>query len=363
MRRIILLFILSFCCLGSTAQEWRYAGHAPRTKWSEEIQYPDRVNWEYPRPQMLRSRWMHLNGVWKYVVSPREAETMPPTERKIFVPFPLEAPLSGAGRTILERDALWYSRTFEVPEDWKGETILLHFGAVDRECEVFVNGIKAGSHSGSGGFTLDITEHLLKKGENALVVKVRDGIKEGSRSVTGIWQTVWLEPVSAKAHIGTCNVKVDANTGTLSVTPVCTGIRKGDRIQIYVFDDDAIIADISMFPGETVAIKIPNVRIWAPGAPALYDFSVNLFRGKKLLDIVRCYAAFRSPGVDNAAARETVDAIWWSDGFCTPPSDEALLSELKGVRSKGPGMVYRTAYPTARTRYWCDVLGIILKED
>lgn len=363
MRRIILSFVISLCCFGSSAQEWRYAGHAPRSRWSQEIKNPDRANWEYPRPQMLRSRWMHLNGSWKYVVSPRDAETMPPTERRIFVPFPLESPLSGAGRTILERDALWYSRTFVIPDDWKGETILLHFGAVDRECDVFVNGIKAGSHSGSGSFTLDISDHLVKKGENALVVKVFDGIKEGGRSVTGIWQTVWLEPVNAKARIDSCTVRTDISAGTLSITPVCTGIRKGDRIQIYVFDDDAIIADVSVFPGETAAIRIPGVRIWAPGAPALYDFSVNLFRGSKLLDIVRCYTAFRSPDSGENAAGATVDAVWWSDGFCTPPSDEALLSELKEVRSKGPGVIYHTAYPTARTRYWCDVLGIMLKED
>lgn len=363
MRRIFLIFLLSVLCFGSTAQEWRYAGHAPRTRWSEEIKYPDRVNWEYPRPQMLRSRWMHLNGTWKYVVSPCGAETMPPTERRIFVPFPLESPLSGAGRTILERDALWYSRNFEMPEEWKGETILLHFGAVDRECDVFVNGIKAGSHSDAGSFTLDITECLLKKGENTLVVKVCDGIKDDPRTVTGIWQTVWLEPVSAKAHIDSCRVRADLDAGTLSITPQCTGIRKGDRLQIYVFDDDAIIADVSVLPGETAAIRIPNVRVWAPGAPALYDFSVNLFRGNKLLDIVRCYTLFRSPECgNNAAASRVVDATWWSDGFCTPPSDEAQLSELKDVRSSGPGTVYRNAYPTARTRYWCDVLGIILKE-
>ncbi len=360
--------------LALSGQEWRYAGHGERTQWSENIKYPERVSWEYPRPQMLRSRWMSLNGIWNYVVTPRDRDSMPASERKIFVPFPLEAPLSGAGRTILERDALWYTRTFEVPAEWKGSRLLLHFGAVDRECEVLVNGRLAGTHSGGDEeFVMDITSLVTKKGEQRLTLKVRDGIANGPYPISGIWQTVWMEPVNAKAHIDRCVDWPDIDRGVLYVTPQCSGAKKDDILHLYLFDDDNIIADVTFSPGETIEIKIDNPKFWSPSNPHLYDYTVNLLRGKKLLDIVRCYTALRKMDVVEVPsgakylslngtpflACGVKDDSWWPDGLCTPPSDAALRNDLLQVRTFGFNAVLRSGASPARWKYWCDVLGLV----
>lgn len=365
MKRISIISALLLCCILLTAQEWRYAGHGTRTVWTEDLKYPDRVQWEYPRPQMLRSRWCSLNGLWSYVVTPAEQDSMPPTSRIIYVPFPLEAPLSGAGRTVLERDALWYSRTFEVPEDWKGERVILHFGGVESWCEVYVNGKVAGTHSGAGAFQLDITEFLFRKGEQNLVLKVRDGKASEPGPVTGIWQSVWLEPVSAKARVDSCSTGVDLERGILSITPYCSGVKGSDKLRIYVFDDDKIIADCIINPGETAAVKLQDPKIWTPSEPHLYDFTVNVFRGSRLLDVVRCYTAFRTvgPGMLNGAAfvpSAEIKGRWWSDGLCNAPCDAALRSEIEEVRTLGPNALYRPWAMTPRAQFWCDVLGVMI---
>ncbi|MDP2061357.1 MAG: beta-galactosidase, partial [Flavobacteriaceae bacterium] len=212
MKKTAFLFLLSICIL-QTFGQWKPAGDKIKTQWAEKIDV-NNVLPEYPRPIMERTDWMNLNGLWDYSIL--KAGMAEPTkfDGQILVPFPVESSLSGVMKTVGGENEVWYKRTFEVPAKWKGKNVLLHFGAVDWKAEVWVNDIKIGSHTGGyTPFSFDVSPFLNKLGAQKLVVKVWDGTDKGFQPrgkqtseprgiwytpVTGIWQTVWLEPVAAK---------------------------------------------------------------------------------------------------------------------------------------------------------------------
>ena len=218
-----------FCANVATAQSWQPVGDRIRTPWAEQVD-PAKPLPEYPRPLMQRSEWLNLNGLWDYAVVPAGTPTFQ-KQGRILVPFCIESSLSGVGCTVGKDNVLWYRRTFTVPKAWKGQRVLLHFGAVDWQADIWVNDIKAGSHTGGyTPFTLDITE-ALKAGENTLSVKVWDGTDTGFQprgkqvskpggiwytSVTGIWQTVWLEPVPQQ-YIAGLRITPDLTAGCFRV--------------------------------------------------------------------------------------------------------------------------------------------------
>ncbi|RZJ86527.1 MAG: beta-galactosidase, partial [Chryseobacterium sp.] len=204
------VLILSLATLGNTIAQWKPAGDKIKTHWAEEIDV-NKVLPEYPRPIMERPDWSNLNGLWDYAILPVGSIEPKKYDGKILVPFAVESSLSGVQKQLGSPNELWYKRTFKIPASWKGKSILLHFGAVDWKTEVYINDIKVGSHT--GGFTpfqFDISP-FLTSGIQKLVVKVWDPTTDGYQPVgkqhknpesiwytpvSGIWQTVWLEPVN-----------------------------------------------------------------------------------------------------------------------------------------------------------------------
>ena len=238
--------ILAVCAVAllSTAAfaQWKPAGDKIKTKWAEEIN-PENVLPEYPRPIMERSDWKNLNGLWEYAIIER-GKTPTSYEGKILVPFAVESSLSGVAKTVGKNNELWYQRTFDVPSAWKGKKVMLNFGAVDWKADIWVNDIKVGQHT--GGFTpfsLDITPALNSKGDNKLVVKVWDPTSDGPQprgkqvtkpegiwytSVTGIWQTVWMEPVD-ECHITDIRTASDIDRKKLTVDVATTGANSSSQ--------------------------------------------------------------------------------------------------------------------------------------
>ncbi|MEN6523187.1 MAG: sugar-binding domain-containing protein, partial [Anaerolineaceae bacterium] len=205
------------------------AGNFIRTPWQPDQPIPLP---EYPRPQMVRPDWLNLNGEWDYAIRPQTESEPRKYDGKILVPFAAESALSGVQRSLQPDERLWYHRTFPIPETWRGRRVLLHFGAVDHACEVWVNGVAVGSHVGGYlPFTFDLT-HFLKPGENELIVAVTDpsdsGLQQHGKqvlhpkgiwytAVSGIWQTVWLEPVP-ETSIASFQLIPDLDSGTLRIT-------------------------------------------------------------------------------------------------------------------------------------------------
>ena len=249
---LAMLFASALCSLASA--QWKPAGDKIKTPWGEQLN-PKNVLPEYPRPIMERHEWKNLNGNWNYAIT-RKGESAPATyEGEILVPFAVESALSGVGKTVNENQELWYQRTFDVPSAWNNKQVLLHFGAVDWKASVWVNDIKIGEHT--GGFTpfhFDITPALNKKGNNQLTVKVWDPADRGEQPrgkqvekpggiwytpVTGIWQTVWLEPV-AEQHITHLKTTPDIDKKEIKVE-VATSTDASDKVEVKVFDGQTLV--------------------------------------------------------------------------------------------------------------------------
>src|SRR5262245_39713596 len=216
--------VLAFCFAQLiSAAEWKPAEGPLMTRWAKDVS-PKNAHPEYPRPQMVRKDWQNLNGLWDYAVTAKEASRPGKWDGQILVPFPIESALSGVMKRVYETNRLWYRRTFEVPKAWKGKNVLLHFGAADWEATVWVNGKELGAHRGGyDGFGFDITDALKPKGEQEIVVAVWDPSDGGPQPrgkqvrnphgiwytpTSGIWQTVWMEPVAA-THVK--NLKITPN--------------------------------------------------------------------------------------------------------------------------------------------------------
>ena len=246
MKKTLLSLIMAVAVTSAYAQQWAPVGDNIKTSWAEQID-PSNPLPEYPRPQMVRADWMNLNGLWDYAITDAYAESFV-SEGKILVPFAVESSLSGVGRKITKENALWYEKTFTLPKKWKGKNVLLHFGAVDWQADVYVNGVLVGGHKGGyDPFSFDITPYLKKSGKQTLKVKVQDATDNSlqprgkqcfiNRSiwytpVSGIWQTVWLEPV-APAHIDGYYVVSDIDKGEMAFD-VDAQTQEGDVVKVAV---------------------------------------------------------------------------------------------------------------------------------
>ena len=254
MKKNFLTMLLALALCSSTFAQWKPAGNKIKTSWGEQLD-PKNVLPEYPRPIMERNDWKNLNGLWKYAITPKGTPAPAAYQGDILVPFAVESSLSGVGKMINEKEELWYQRTFDVPSAWRGKQILLHFGAVDWKAEVWVNDVKVGEHT--GGFTpfyFDITS-VLNKGNNDLVVKVWDPSDRGEQPrgkqianphgiwytpVTGIWQTVWLEPVATQ-YITNLKTTPDIDNNSVKVE-VAANTTSADKVEVKVFDGKNLVA-------------------------------------------------------------------------------------------------------------------------
>ena len=379
----------SFAISCNTADKtgWAPVGDRIMTQWGENLD-PSEVLPEYPRPQMVRGEWMNLNGLWEYAITPAEAEP-DKMDGNILVPFAVESALSGVGRAVGENEALWYEREFIVPEEWAGQRVQLNFGAVDWKAEVYVDGAFVGEHTGGyAPFSFDVTDMLAKGKKHSLKVKVTDRTdkwyqprgKQVSQpegiwytAVTGIWQTVWMEPVPA-SHIDSYYAVADIDEGTLAVT-VDAALEDGDVVEVVLLADGAPVAKAE---GREVTLAVPEMRLWSPSDPYLYDLEIKVLRDGVAADAVKGYTAMRK--ISYAADKDghkrmllnneplfqygPLDQGWWPDGLYTAPSDEALAFDIEKTKEMGFNMIRKHVKVEPSRWYWhCDRLGMLVWQD
>lgn len=369
---------------------WRPAPFRLATRWATEVD-PANPLPEYPRPQLVRERWMSLNGVWQLAVA-GEGEAPPlgrDLPRRVLVPFAVESALSGIGE---HHPRVWYRRTFRVPAGWT-ERVLLHFGAVDWAAEVWVNGTRVGDHRGGyDAFSFDVTDALRPGGEQEVVVGVFDPTDAGTQPrgkqverprsiwyspVTGIWRTVWMEPVPA-ARIAALRMTPDLDASALRLSADVDGARPGDRVRAVARADGRIVGTAEGAADGELRLALPRPRLWSPDDPYLYDLRVSLLRGGAAADSVASYFGMRSIalGRDSAGSARLLlngeplfqvgplDQGWWPDGLYTAPTDEALRWDLEATKALGFNMTRKhVKVEPARWYHWADRLGLLVWQD
>jgi beta-galactosidase/beta-glucuronidase len=391
MLRIKLLLLSSLFSVITFAQ-WQPAGEKIKTRWSSQIDV-NNVLPEYPRPLMERSEWMNLNGLWNYAILPVGKPAPSAFDGKILVPFAVESSLSGVQKNVGKANELWYEREFTIPSKWKNNRVLLHFGAVDWKTDVWVNDVKVGRHTGGyTPFSFEITT-ALKNGSNKLIVKVWDPTNDGYQPrgkqvnkpegiwytpVTGIWQTVWLEPVPDK-FITQVKTTPNIDINILNIEVATNNFSASDRIEVKVMDGSKVVATAQSINHLPVEIVMPDqVKLWSPDSPFLYDLEISLWSGTKQIDKVKSYAAMRKYSIkrdENGIVRlqlnnknlfqfGPLDQGWWPDGLYTAPTDEALKFDIQKTKDFGFNMIRKhVKVEPARWYMHCDRLGMIVWQD
>ncbi len=396
---IAILTLALASCSQQEARQWSPVGENIRTQWAAQVD-PECVLPEYPRPQMVRTQWQNLNGLWDYSITKADTAAFD-VQGHILIPFAVESCLSGVGRRITRDDALWYEREFTLPKEWKGRDIMLNFGAVDWYAEVFVNGKKVGEHKGGyDPFSFNITPALKTFGKQTLTVKVQDATDNSFQPrgkqieypgiiwytpVSGIWQTVWMEPVSP-SHINSYYTEANLADSRLTVK-LNAETREGDVVKVELLDGSVgytaeapsteVIAGAVAENGVAV-IDVPEVKAWSTTDPYLYGLRISIVNRDKTVDSVEGYAAMREVGMktDKKGYRRMtlndefifhfgpLDQGWWPDGLYTAPTDEALKWDIIKTKDFGFNMIRKhiKAEP-ARWYYYCDVLGMMVWQD
>ncbi len=359
-----------------------------KTRWTESVDLDCPLP-EYPRPQLVRGDWQNLNGRFEYAITDLNEDFPLIYDGEIIVPFAPECYLSGVQRAIEPDNYLWYRKKFTLKDCFKGKRTLLNFGAVDWKCKIFINGKKTFEHKGGyTPFTVDITDYLVD-GENELIVQVfdptdagwQDRGKQVRKSVgfwytatSGIWQTVWLEPVN---EVYIKNIKITPDIDE-SVVKISTEFDGDATVKAIVKDGENII-----FAGEIdkedAEINIKKQKLWSPESPFLYDIAIALCDSEgKILDAVSSYFGMRkfSLGYDDKAIPRLflnnkpyfqnglLDQGYWSDGGLTAPTDEALIFDIKAMKELGFNMLRKhIKVEPHRWYYHCDKLGMIVWQD
>ncbi len=381
------LALLTFTGLSAMA-DWAPVKGGMMTKWGSELK-ADKVWQEYPRPQMERADWTNLNGLWDYAVTAKEETNPGEWAGQILVPFCPESSLSGVGRLIEPTEALWYKRPLPAPKE--GKRSIITFEAVDYTSTLWVNGKRIGSHT--GGFTpfsYDITTALKPDG-NELLVRVDDATEgyqlHGKQKlknegiwytrVTGIWQTVWLENVSER-FINDIDYTCDIGSGSVKVHPKLSGkASEGEKVRVTASFGGKEIATGTGTP--EVTLTLPDAKLWSPTEPNLYDVKVEVLDASgKVVDEVKSYTALREFGKEKDANRRwrftlngksifhwgPLDQGWWPDGLLTPPSEEAMISDIDYLKAAGFNMIRKHIKVEPRRYYaHCDKVGMLMWQD
>ena len=389
---LALAFSMAASCANAPANEnvqWKPAGDRIMTQWSDDVD-PSNVLPEYPRPQMMRENWLNLNGMWDYAISAKDASKPGVYDGQILVPFAVESALSGVGRTLTADDALWYSREFSVPKQWKGQRILLNFGAVDWKTEVYVDGKLAGEHVGGyDPFSFDITDLLSKGKKHNLTVKVLDQTDAWYQPhgkqimnphgiwytpVSGIWQTVWMEPVP-ETYIKSFSAVPDVPGAKLAMDVKVENMQPGDICRVQMYDGEFLAGEGN---GYKDAVWVTNPKLWTPENPFLYDLKIMIIRKGQIIDEIKGYAAMREISVARDADGHKrmllngepvfqygpLDQGWWPDGLYTAPTDEALAFDIIKTKEFGYNMIRKhVKVEPARWYYHCDRLGMLVWQD
>ena len=363
------MLALSFTCFSQSAL---------KTPWAEELN-PTNPLPEYPRPQLVRPAWQNLNGRWDFAILPKGSSPAAGFAGRITVPFPVESLLSGV-QTDLTLDR-------------KGKRLMLNFGAVDWEAEVWVNDRQVGKHQGGfDGFAFDITDQLVKGKSQKIRVRVWDPSDSGPQPrgkqvkdpksiwytpVTGIWQTVWLETVS-ESFIASTYSETDWENSVQVFYPEVHNAQEGQEVEVSILDAGKAIASLRTKANEAAPVKIDNPKAWSPDSPTLYEVSIKLFQGKKLIEEVKSYAAYRDIRMAKAADGHQrmflngkplfqygpLDQGWWPDGLYTAPTDGALLFDIQKTKDMGFNMIRKhVKVEPARWYYHADRLGMLVWQD
>ena len=385
--------ILALSAWPASAADWKPADGPLMTRWSKDVR-ADKPLPEYPRPQMVRSEWQNLNGLWQLAFgkqgdAPPVGKTL---DRQILVPFPVESALSGV---MKHSDRLWYRRMFATPQAWAGRRVLLHFGAVDWEATVWVNGQEMGGHKGGyDGFSFDVTDALKPGAENELIVRVFDPTDAGTQPrgkqvnnpggifytpTTGIWQTVWLEPVAREASIARLKIVPDLDKNQVNLTPEVSGDPAGMTVTTTILDGGKSVSGGNGSPSANNPLLLPpNAKVWTPETPFLYGLKVDLLKDGRVVDSVASYFGLRKIEVakdDKGVNRlmlngkavfqvGPLDQGFWPDGLYTAPTDEALRYDIEVTKQLGFNMTRKhVKVEPDRWYYWCDRLGLLVWQD
>lgn len=389
-----LLALQTFCASASTSSTaWKPGAGRMSTRWTKDVS-PANVHREYPRPQMVREKWQSLNGLWEFASAPpgSATSTTAPLTESILVPFPPESALSGIMRDVKKHAQ--YRRSFDEPEAWKGQRILLHFGAVDWQCTVTLNGKMLGGHTGGyDPFHFDITDALKPNAPQELFVEVYDPTDQGNQprgkqavypppggisytSTSGIWQSVWIEPVP-DSSIARLVLTPDVDSSVLRVAVNLAGTSDALGIEATAFAGNVVAGKAEASAGNELRIPLANPRLWSLDDPFLYDLKVVLKKDGKEIDRLSSYFGMRKVSVCNIDGKKRMclngkpvlmtgplDQGFWPDGLYTAPTDAALKYDLEMTKKLGFNMTRKhVKVEPSRWYYWADKLGLLVWQD
>ena len=378
--------------------DWKPVGEQIKTRWGINLD-AKKVWEEYPRPQLERKEWMNLNGPWKYSI--KNIEDLDPDQNDgyILVPFPLESSLSGVMKNLTSNEVIYYEKTVKIPKEWEGKHILLNFGAVDWKCEVFVNRIKVGEHTGGYSyFYFDITKYL-KKTKNIISLRVTDITDTyystwgkfqpvGKQTInpkekwytpsSGIWQTVWLEPVTSH-YIEKIEINNNYDNKEIGLNfHVANDLKL--PIEYSIKYNNEIIAIGKGKSNKLISINVTqNFRPWSPSEPNLYMITAELKSDiGESLDNITSYTTIRKIEMKGDSSNKqriflndkplfnmgALDQGYWPDGLYTPPSEEAMLYDIQKMKDLGFNTLRKhVKIESFRYYYQCDKIGMLVWQD
>ncbi|MBI9017564.1 MAG: chitobiase/beta-hexosaminidase C-terminal domain-containing protein [Phycisphaerae bacterium] len=385
----IIMLLLTCCAMTACAKYAPVQGHI-MTEWANDVTV-ENVHQEYPRPMLQRDNWLNLNGLWDYAIIKKTEGQPTKFDGQILVPFPVESALSGVKKFVGKDNRLWYKRTFNIPANWNNQHVILNFGAVDFKTDIWVNSKLVGTHKGGfDPFSFDITDKLNPDGSQEIIIAVWDPTSDSYQprgkqvvnpqgiyytSVTGIWQTVWLEPVKA-SHIKSIKATPDIDSGSLNLI---ADSNANLTIKAKVLDGAKVVKTATGKTNHPISIKLNDFKLWSPDSPNLYDLEVTLIDADgNIADKVQSYFGMRkiALGKDKQGILRLflnnkplfqygpLDQGWWPDGLYTAPSDEALRYDVQMTKDMGFNMLRKhVKVEPQRLYYWCDKIGLLVWQD
>lgn len=384
------------CCKKSEPLIWQPADNPIMTRWASEID-PTAPWPEYPRPAMQRKEWKSLNGLWDYAITDKD-NVSPEWQGKILVPYPVESALSGVKTKLSDSLALWYKTEFTIPAGWNKKELMLNFEASDWETTVWIDGNEAGKHCGGyDPFSFNITDLLAKTKKHIITVKVWDPTDTGRQprgkqvskpggiwytSSSGIWQSVWLEPVN-HSSIKDIRITPDIDRSRIIVTVYDGSTCQGDESEISIAEvtvkeGSRIVATSKGEVCKEMILEIQNPVLWNPENPFLYDIEIKLYNNEKLCDEVSSYAGMRKISIGKADDGFTrillnnsflfqtgpLDQGFWPDGIYTPPTEKAMAFDLQMLKKMGFNMLRKHVKVESRRFYYLtDMMGMLVWQD
>ena len=372
---------------------WAPKGNKIKTKWGINLDINNIWN-EYPRPQLERKDWINLNGPWLYSITEEWSNKPSKADGIILIPFPIESSLSGVMKNITKEDIIWYEKDIEIPLNWSDKNILLNFGAVDWKCIIYINDIKVGEHTGGfSAFNFDITNYL-RKGINKLIVKVIDPTNQGYQprgkqvlnpkqiyytAISGIWQTVWLEPVN-KDYIKNLEINNDFDNKEIKINFKLNS-QKRLPISLSLEYKGQNIKKVKGISNDNITINLENndFHPWSTYDPNIYTIKAELFNEKnQLIDSIESYTTIRKIEQrkdENGYYRiylnnkkifnmGVLDQGYWPDGLYTPPSEEAMIYDINKLKELGFNTIRKhVKIEPYRYYYYCDKIGMLIWQD